>query len=69
MRASLEHQYLHYRKSIIGFIDPIGNFILPLKDHHIDPCKEENLGFFKKMSYSERMNETRDALIQALCKL
>jgi hypothetical protein len=50
----------------MGFIDPIGCFIIPMKGNHIDPYQEEALGFFKKMSYAEKNKEIQDSHIFAL---
>ena len=41
----------------LGYIDPAGNFYLHLKDHHIDPFREDALGFFKKMTYNDKLKE------------
>ena len=56
------------RENTIGYVDAIGNFILFLWEHHVDMYKEENLGFFKKMSYNEKMKELYESMLQPLCK-
>ena len=53
------------QESCIGYIDPLGNFILPRKDYHVDPYHEDNLGFFKKISYNDKLKEVNDSLKQA----
>eukprot|EP00347_Sterkiella_histriomuscorum_P002211 403369041 len=35
-------------------------------DHHVDMYKEQNLGFFKKMSYNDKMKELYETMIQPL---
>jgi hypothetical protein len=44
----------------------LGNFIISFKDLHVEPFKEENLGFFKKMSYSDKLKEISEAHLIAL---
>lgn len=53
---------------MLRILDALGNFVISLRDHHIDKCLEENLGFFKKISYNEKMAEIRESLLQSLCK-
>ncbi len=45
----------------IGFIDPIGCFIIQMRSLHLDVCNEESLGYFKKKSYAEKLKEIHDA--------
>ena len=52
-------------KLFLGHIDPLGNFMLAINDKN-DPCKSDTLGFFKKIAYSEKLNNTREALISSL---
>lgn len=49
-------------------MDPVCNFVLSLPPYHVDPYKADNLGFFKKMTYNDRMRENNDAIIQSLSK-
>ena len=54
--SMMQHLVLK-REQTIGFVDAIGNFVLFLWEHHVDMNKEANLGFFKKMSYNDKMKE------------
>ena len=54
------------KEQTIGYVDALGNFILNLRDHHVDPYNPESLGFFKKMSYNDKMKEFNDSLLTAL---
>ena len=49
----------------MGYIDPLGGFVLPLRSFHIDPYREENLGFFKKISYNDKLKEYTDSIFKA----
>ena len=40
-----------------------------IKESHVDPYKEDNLGFFKKISYNEKLKEVNDATYQAFLTL
>ena len=49
------------------YIDPLGNFILPRKDYHVDPYHEDNLGFFtKKISYNDKLKEYNESRLITL---
>lgn len=54
------------KNELIGFVDILGTFILPLRDHHVDPYKQDKLGFFKKISFHEKLKEYNDSLLQNL---
>mmetsp|Transcript_33824 Transcript_33824/g.24861 ORF Transcript_33824/g.24861 Transcript_33824/m.24861 type:complete len:102 (-) Transcript_33824:104-409(-) len=53
-------------QTTIGYVDLIGCFHLPTKKFHVDPFLEENLSFFKKYSYPEKLREVHDSYIFAL---
>jgi hypothetical protein len=53
----------------IGYLDLMGNYILNVREHFIDYCKEENIGYFKKKAYHEKMNEIRISLLTTFCNL
>lgn len=63
MKRTITEKYHNKRSNMLGFIDPLGNFHLNLRDHHVDPCKEDQLGFFKKLSYNEKMQEVRESIL------
>lgn len=54
------------KTSAIGSIDIIGNLVMPMKEFHVDPYKEETLGFFKKISYYDRLKEINESQLQSL---
>jgi hypothetical protein len=45
----------------MGYVDLLGNFVINLKESHVDPYKEDQLGFFKKISYTDKIKEVTDA--------
>ena len=64
-RLNLKERHMSESKLFLGHIDPLGNFMLAINDKN-DPCKSDTLGFFKKIAYSEKLNNTREALISSL---
>ena len=50
----------------MGFVDPIGNFILPLESHHVNLYKEENVSLFSRMGYSDKIKEQKEAITKSL---
>ena len=54
------------KQTTIGFVDLQGTFILPLREHHVDPYKEDKLGFFRKISYHEKLKEYNEAVVSSL---
>lgn len=48
--------------NLIGFVDILGNFNISLRKIHVDPYKEDQLGFFKKMSYNEKLKEYNESI-------
>ena len=60
----LESELAFLTQNFMGYIDPLGGFVFQLKSLHIDPYSEENLGFFKKMSYGDKVKEYTDSLMQ-----
>lgn len=55
----LEH---YMRKTLIGYIDPIGNFVINLRPHHIDQFDTEALSFFARRSFQEKSTELFSSL-------
>jgi hypothetical protein len=51
---------------LLGYVDIAGNFVLNIKGPHVDPYKEEALGFFKRMTYNDRVKEVQDGIILSL---
>jgi len=58
------HEYLN--QTSIGHVDIIGCFHLPTKNFHVDPFQEDQLSFFKKITYPEKLKEIHDSYIFAL---
>ena len=46
-------------------MDSLGVFLINKHPFHIDPYNEENLGFFKKISYNEKLKELNEAEMHA----
>ncbi len=56
--------------SLIGYIDIIGNFFVNTDKFYIsDGFNEENLNFFYKFTYKEKLKEFNDSLVQCLLML
>lgn len=58
------HEYL--KTNTMGYIDTLGNFVLHLNGSHVDPYKEDSLGFFKKITYYDKLKELNDSHLQAM---
>jgi hypothetical protein len=69
MNISLNAFTGKFSTELIGYIDPFGNFQLPLKDLYVNSVSDENLGFFKKISYNDKQKELNDAHHQSFSKL
>lgn len=61
--------HIKFKKLLIGHVDPIGNFLIsfndPQQSFYEDPCKEETLGFFKKMAYIDKLNQEASAKLDS----
>lgn len=47
----------------IGHVDLLGNYHVFLRDFHVDPFNNENLGFFKRISYNDKLKEYNESLL------
>jgi len=54
-------QFNFLKDDLLGFLDPVGNLVVSTgKEMHIDPYKEENLNFFKKIQFNDRLKEFKE---------
>ena len=65
-KTSLLTNNKNINNTLLGYIDIAGNFILNIRGPHVDPYKEESLGFFKKMTYNDRIKELQGGIIFSL---
>ena len=65
-RATLQQVHEYMNQTTIGHIDAIGCFHLHTKKFHVDPFQEDQLSFFKKITYPEKLKEIHDSYMFSL---